>query len=163
MKTSKRILALLLALVMCLALASCGGENANANANTNTDASSGETGSGEAEPVSNDIVVAAASLGSTLNPWDQVDGTTSTFQYAAYDRLVKYAITTDENGNEIADTSNVVGNLAESWETSDDSLTWTFHLNPNARFANGDQVTSEDVICPSSTAGRTPTPASSSP
>lgn len=150
MKTSKRILALLLALVMCLALASCGGENANANANananTNTDASSGETGSGEAEPVSNDIVVAAASLGSTLNPWDQVDGTTSTFQYAAYDRLVKYAITTDENGNEIADTSNVVGNLAESWETSDDSLTWTFHLNPNARFANGDQVTSEDVI-----------------
>lgn len=35
--------------------------------------------------------------------------------------------------------------LASSWATSANGLTWTFKLNPKARFANGKQVTSEDV------------------
>ena len=35
--------------------------------------------------------------------------------------------------------------LAESWEVSDDSLTWTFHLRPGTQFSNGDPVTCEDV------------------
>ena len=35
--------------------------------------------------------------------------------------------------------------LAESWDISDDNLTYTFHLNPNARFHDGSPVTSEDV------------------
>ena len=91
MKTSKRIMALLLALVMSLALAACGGNNANANANANA---STDSNTPAAETVTNDIVVASSSLGSTLNPWDQVDGTTSAFQYATYDYLVKYATTT---------------------------------------------------------------------
>lgn len=35
--------------------------------------------------------------------------------------------------------------LAESWEPSDDGLTWTFHLNPDAMWSDGEPVTSEDV------------------
>jgi peptide/nickel transport system substrate-binding protein len=35
--------------------------------------------------------------------------------------------------------------LAESWETSEDGLTWTYHLNPDARWSDGEPVTSEDV------------------
>jgi peptide/nickel transport system substrate-binding protein len=35
--------------------------------------------------------------------------------------------------------------LADSWETSDDGLTWTFHLNKDARWHDGKPVTSEDV------------------
>ena len=35
--------------------------------------------------------------------------------------------------------------LAKSWETSPDGLTWTFHLQENARFTDGTPVTSEDV------------------
>ena len=143
MKTSKRIMALLLALVMSLALAACGGNNANANANANA---STDSNTPAAETVTNDIVVAASSLGSTLNPWDQVDGTTSAFQYATYDYLVKYATTTDANGNVVADTSKMVGSLAESWETNEDETEWTFHLNPNAKFVNGDKVTADDVV-----------------
>ncbi len=90
--------------------------------------------------------MAAQSLGSTVNPWDQVDGTTSAIQYGVYDRLVRYTVTKDENGNDVADINNLEGCLAESWEVSDDQLVWTFHLNPKAKFANGDKVTSEDVI-----------------
>ena len=35
--------------------------------------------------------------------------------------------------------------LAKSWEVSEDSLTYTFHLNPAAKFHDGTPVTSEDV------------------
>ena len=42
------------------------------------------------------------------------------------------------------DTSPAPG-LAESWETSDDGLTWTFHLNKEAKWHDGEPVTSEDV------------------
>ena len=42
------------------------------------------------------------------------------------------------------DSSPVPG-LADSWETSDDGLTWTFHLNKDARWHDGKPVTSEDV------------------
>ncbi|MBA3637462.1 MAG: ABC transporter substrate-binding protein, partial [Rubrobacteraceae bacterium] len=42
------------------------------------------------------------------------------------------------------DSSPVPG-LADSWETSEDGLTWTFHLNKEARWHDGKPVTSEDV------------------
>src|SRR5690606_28295084 len=40
---------------------------------------------------------------------------------------------------------DVVPAVAESWEFSDDGLTLTFHLDPDAKFSDGTQVTSEDV------------------
>ncbi len=36
--------------------------------------------------------------------------------------------------------------LAESWTTSDDLKTWTFHLRRNVTWHNGDAFTAEDVI-----------------
>ena len=143
MKMWKRIASMLLCVAMVLALGACA---ENANTNPGTDPSTNPSASDPSASSGNNIVVAAASLGNTLNPWDQTDGTTSAFQYAAYERLVKYATTTDENGNAVADTSNLVGAIAESWETSEDQLTWTFHLNPDATFANGDKVLASDVI-----------------
>lgn len=35
--------------------------------------------------------------------------------------------------------------LADSWEVSEDNLAWTFQLNPDATFHNGEPVTAEDV------------------
>lgn len=148
MRLTNRIAAAVLSGAMVLSMAGCAA-NANANANANSSSAASDAAASSAvstAAVSNDIVVASASLGSTLNPWDQTDGTTSAFQYALYDRLVQYATKTDENGNEVADTEKLVGSIAESWETSEDGLTWTFHIDSNATFANGDKVTSEDVI-----------------
>ncbi|MDQ4027299.1 MAG: ABC transporter substrate-binding protein, partial [Actinomycetota bacterium] len=42
------------------------------------------------------------------------------------------------------DLSPVPG-IAESWEASEDGLTWTYHLNPDATWSDGEPVTSEDV------------------
>src|SRR5690606_20777569 len=32
------------------------------------------------------------------------------------------------------------------WEVSSDTLTWTFHLRPEARWSNGDPVTAHDYV-----------------
>ena len=39
-----------------------------------------------------------------------------------------------------------VGDLAESYEISEDSTTFTFHLHPDAMFNDGTPVTAEDVV-----------------
>ena len=39
----------------------------------------------------------------------------------------------------------VVCDLCESWTLSDDGLTYTFDINPNANWSNGEPVTAEDV------------------
>jgi peptide/nickel transport system substrate-binding protein len=44
------------------------------------------------------------------------------------------------------------GDLAESWETSEDGTTWTFHLRPGVRFhnvapVNGREFVAQDVLC----------------
>jgi peptide/nickel transport system substrate-binding protein len=44
-----------------------------------------------------------------------------------------------------ADTSKIVSDLAESWDVSEDGLTYTFKLKPNLTFASGNPITAEDV------------------
>ncbi len=44
------------------------------------------------------------------------------------------------------DSTHIEPDLAESWEISDDHLTYTFHLRRGVRFHNGDEVTAEDVV-----------------
>lgn len=41
-------------------------------------------------------------------------------------------------------TSQALPGVASSWDPSDDGLVWTFHLRPDARWSNGDPVTSHD-------------------
>jgi peptide/nickel transport system substrate-binding protein len=40
----------------------------------------------------------------------------------------------------------IVGALAERWQTSEDNLTWTFTLRKGVKFHNGDPLTSADVM-----------------
>lgn len=39
----------------------------------------------------------------------------------------------------------IVGDVAESWEVSEDELTWTFHLKKGVKFHSGKELTAEDV------------------
>lgn len=40
----------------------------------------------------------------------------------------------------------IVPGVAESWEVSDDGLTYDFHLRADARWSNGDPVTAQDFV-----------------
>ena len=40
----------------------------------------------------------------------------------------------------------IVPGLAESWEVSEDGLTWTFHLREGVRFHDGDTLQASDVV-----------------
>jgi peptide/nickel transport system substrate-binding protein len=66
--------------------------------------------------------------------FDPIDGE-SFFGWSMYDPI----ITWDENGD-------FVGAIAESWDISDDGLTWTFHIRQGVTFHNGDPLTSADVM-----------------
>ncbi len=44
------------------------------------------------------------------------------------------------------DASRIVPSLAESWEISDDGTVYTFSLRQDASFADGDDVTADDVV-----------------
>lgn len=39
---------------------------------------------------------------------------------------------------------NVTPGMAETWETSEDGLTWTFNLRKGSKWSNGDEVTAKD-------------------
>ena len=70
-----------------------------------------------------------------MDPSIKYDASIRTMQQAMYDALLKYVDT----------PPRVVPWLAESYDVSDDGLTYTFHLVENARFHNGDPVDAEAV------------------
>jgi peptide/nickel transport system substrate-binding protein len=70
-----------------------------------------------------------------FNPFKIVEVPSYELMGLTYDYLVDFSP---------KDSSPVPG-LADSWETSDDGLTWTFHLNKDAKWHDGKPVTSEDV------------------
>lgn len=47
---------------------------------------------------------------------------------------------------QLDDHLQVRGQLAQSWETSPNGTTWTFHLKPNLKFSDGTALSATDVI-----------------
>ncbi len=72
----------------------------------------------------------------SLDPGEAFELSTAEVTGNTYDLLVRL---------DLADTSKVKGDLAESWTVSDDGLTYTFKLKPGMKFASGNPVTAEDV------------------
>lgn len=70
-----------------------------------------------------------------LDPHGTSANTSFRVTYMLYDRLVTYDGT----------TTDVIPQLAEKWEISDDGLTYTFHMNEEAKFHDGTPVTAEAV------------------
>ncbi|MDF1790546.1 MAG: ABC transporter substrate-binding protein [Thalassobaculaceae bacterium] len=81
------------------------------------------------------LVSAQRQAAPTFDPSIKYDASTRTMQQAMYDGLLKYVDTPPK----------VVPWLAESFDVSDDGLTYTFHLVDGAKFHNGDPVDAEAV------------------
>ncbi|SMF55569.1 peptide/nickel transport system substrate-binding protein [Tistlia consotensis] len=86
-------------------------------------------------------------IGGTINSLDLHRTGTNRPSYEVavncYDRLVSFGTKTLPDGSLSYDYSQIVPELAESWDIAEDSI--TFHLKPAARFWDGTPVTAEDV------------------
>jgi peptide/nickel transport system substrate-binding protein len=61
---------------------------------------------------------------------------------AAYEAWnIQYATLTDKAAKDFS----VIPGLAESWEGSEDGLTWTYKLRPNMKWSDGKPLTAEDI------------------
>ena len=87
-------------------------------------------------PAYGDILV-EGSIGdaSNLIPILSSDATSHSISAQVFNGLVKY----DKN-------LNVVGDLAKSWEISDDGLVFTFHLRKGVTWHDGRPFTADDVL-----------------
>ena len=93
--------------------------------------------------------VMVAVTGQTINSLDlhRTGTNRASYQVAVncYDRLVSFGTKAAPGGGLSYDYSTIVPELAESWEISDDGLTMTFKIKPNATFWDGRKVTAADV------------------
>ncbi len=90
----------------------------------------------EVEPAYGDtIIMGTIGDASNLLPVLAADASSSEINARVYSGLVRY----DKN-------LEIEGDLAESWEISDDNLTFTFHLRRDVRFHDGAPFTAEDVL-----------------
>jgi peptide/nickel transport system substrate-binding protein len=77
-----------------------------------------------------------AEEGDVLDPVITALNASIWYLMSMYDQLLRVA----------PDGISLEPSLAESWEISDDGLTYTFHLRPNVLFSDGSPMTSEDVV-----------------
>lgn len=126
---------LLVGLILCTALivAACGGGEST---------TPGGGGDGGATSGSENAAVKKGGLlriGTTsgpdsINPFVSFSATSYILYFETYPYLVQY----DEN-------FDIIGDFAESWETSADGKTWTFKLKPGGTWSDGTPLTAKDA------------------
>lgn len=77
-----------------------------------------------------------------LDPAFEVDGESFKVCDNIYDTLVQYKVESEE----LDERTELEPGLAESWESSEDGLTWTFNLRKNVNFHDGTPFNAEAVL-----------------
>ncbi|HSK24658.1 MAG TPA: ABC transporter substrate-binding protein, partial [Egicoccus sp.] len=125
---------------IALVATACGGDSDTDDPAEGTDTTeeSGEGTEGEDEGAATGddvLVVGTTERPSTIDPAEVYEKMASDFLFNTTDRLVEL-----EPG-----TGDAIPGVAESWEISDDALTYTFTLREGVTFQDGSELTSEDV------------------
>lgn len=152
-----RVLSMAIALTMSMtfALSGCGSDTSSSSTGESTTSTTEESGeseeSAEAEEGSDtetaeatgdysDVVInyGLTTAWDSLNPYGSSSG--STFQHLVLDKLYdRLAYITEA-------AESIEPRAAESWESSEDGMTATFHLDPDAKFHDGTPVTANDWV-----------------
>jgi len=132
-------LTIILSVIFIPSIVSCKSEDNSAQAPASeTTLQNGETTTSASEPVDGDwLIYHLSAEPATLNPITATDAYESTVNSRnIYETLV-------ERNNETLELNPV---LAESWEISEDKLTYTFKLRKDVKWQDGEPFTSEDVV-----------------
>lgn len=139
MKLRKSLwLFLVLTLVMSLFLAACSG---NEGASTDKEEPETETPANEEEPAETgpvdggDLVVGSAGSPTLFNPYFSTDTASSDIEGFIYNGLVTVDL-----------ELNVVNDLAEDIQASEDGLEYTVKLKQGVKFHDGEEMTADDVV-----------------
>ncbi len=144
MRNSKAALAILIAGAMAFSLTGCGGSGTEEAASSETAAVSGSSAESDstegtqAENVSqegSDLNIMLETPVQSLDPQQATDGTSFEVIADYTDGLMQM----DADGK-------AVPAIAESYELSEDGLTYTFHLREDAVWSNGEPVTAADFV-----------------
>ena len=143
MKKTRALVATVTAGAMVLSMAACGSsayqETTAAAATEAADtAAAGETAAAQEATgtvSSSDLKVMLETPVMSLDPQQATDGT-------SFEVMANYT----DGLTQMDDSGAAVAAIAESWETSDDGLTWTFHLRKDAKWSNGTPVTAKDFV-----------------
>ncbi len=127
----KKLIAMLLVSVMTFGLAGCG----NTAAAPAADAQTESNGDGAAAATGSALNVMLETQVESLDPQQATDGT-------SFEVIANY---TDGLMQMDAD-GQAVNALAESYDLSEDGLTYTFHIRQDANWSNGEPVTAADFV-----------------
>ena len=136
----RRTIPVVVALVaaITLVLTACGGGGGNA------------TGSGGSETgaVTEGGILRVGSINyiDSFNPFHFIESQSYNAFIMLYPQLVQYDF---QNGQYV-----IVGDLADSWETSADGKDWTFHLKSGTKWSDGQPLTAEDVAWTANTTAK---------
>jgi peptide/nickel transport system substrate-binding protein len=129
----KKRLLLAVVFIMMLIVAACSDgevkDKGDQKDGKQTDGKQTETASG------GKLVLGTTAAPTLFNPYYSTDTSSSTLEGFMFSGLV----TVDQD-------FNPEGDLAESWDFSDDGLTWTFHLRKNVKWHDGEDFTADDVV-----------------
>lgn len=134
MKKTKAVLALLMVGTMMLGVVGCGSSSDTAGSGSVTTGTE-STGSDTAAAGSSDMNVMLETPVESLDPQQATDGTSFEVIADYTDGLMQM----DADGQ-------AVPAIAESYDLSDDGLTYTFHLRSDAKWSNGTPVTAADFV-----------------
>src|SRR5690606_30107459 len=123
-------------LTLALTLAACSGGGEGVDINGDQEGGTASNGSEEGAPAAGGTLIAAIA-----GEPDQLDPhvTTAYFSFQVLENVYDTLIEPDVN-------LEMQPALAESWETSDDQLTWTFHLRDDVTWHDGSDFTADDAV-----------------
>lgn len=130
MSTPRRHVALSIVVALLFGLSACGGATAPSSA------PGGSGGTADDDKRGGTLVVQFYGDPKTFNPNYVFDPLTMYMNMNVLSKLVNYDYA----------TVTYFGDLAEDWETSDDGLTWTFHLRDGVKWHDGEPFTADDVV-----------------
>lgn len=139
----RKRLGLLLTLMLCLmlVLTACGGAGETAtepttSTETGTETSAEPAAEPSGEAAGGTLIVGRGGDSAALDPSIVTDGESLKIAQQVFDPLLAYK----------SGTTEVEGALAESWEISEDGLTYTFKLRQGVKFHDGTDFNADAVV-----------------
>ena len=147
-RLSLRLLLPVLAAVALMIGIACGGADESATTDGTTTEPTAVADTAEATAVAAPDPGSEAKTGGTLlmsayadtRDWDPL-GSASLSSVISYSQMYNQLVQFDS-----VETSEVVGDLAESWDVSEDGKSYTFHLREGMQWTDGMPITSADVV-----------------